>query len=317
MSRYIVRRLVQMIPLLFGISIITFAIVQLAPGDPAELLAPPEFVSNEAIEAARERYGLNDPVPIQYVKTMSSMLTGDLRSFKSREPVLSMIWDRLPTTALIGALALVFGVSMGIALGVMQALRPRTRIDDLGTFISILGFAVPNFWLALMLIMVFSVRLDWLPATGIRPIDATGWNPLEIWPHLILPTVVLGTGFMASVARFTRSSMLEALDQDYVRTARSKGMRERLVVVRHALRNSLLPVITLVGYYFPFILGGTVVVEMIFGLPGIGRLALDSVYIRDYPVILTINMMLACMVLLGNLLADIGYAVADPRIRYS
>ena len=175
---------------------------------------------------------------------------------------------------------------------------------------------MPDFWLALTLISVFAVRLGWLPASGIRPPQASGWDPRDVVPHLVLPTIVLSIGAMAGIARYTRSSMLEALGQDFVRMARAKGLRERQVVVRHALRNSLLPVITLLGFYLPFLLGGAVVVETIFALPGIGRLAFDSITSRDYPVLLTVNLLGAVIVLIGNLLADIGYALADPRIRY-
>jgi peptide/nickel transport system permease protein len=315
-SRYILQRLVIMIPLLFGISVISYAIIRLAPGDPARLLADPEQVTAAQLAAAREELGLNDPLPVQYLKTMSALVTGDLISFRTRQPVLTMIGERLPTTLTLGGLALLFGVSVGLAIGLVQSFRAYSKLDDAGTLVSLFGFAIPDFWLALMLILVFAVRLDWLPVSGIRPVGATGWNPLEMAPHLVLPTVVLGTGLLASVARYTRSAMLEALDQDYVRTARAKGLREQVVIVRHALRNSLLPVITLLGFYLPFLLGGAVVIETIFALPGVGRLALDSVFIRDYPVILSINMMGAVAVLLGNLLADIGYAAVDPRIRY-
>ncbi|MGH2534675.1 MAG: ABC transporter permease [Thermomicrobiales bacterium] len=316
MSRYIVRRVLLMIPLLFGISIISFAIVRFAPGDPARLLADPERVTAEQLATARERLGLNNPLPIQYVKTMRGLATGDLRSYRTNRPVLEEIRERLPTTLTLGGLALCFGLAFGLTSGIVQSLRPHGRVDDAGTLVSLFGFAVPDFWLALTLISVFAARLDWLPASGSRPAGTSGWNPLEMAPHLVLPTVVLGTGLMAGVARYTRSAMLEALGQDYVRVARAKGLRERAVVARHALRNSLLPVITLLGFYLPVLLGGAVVVETIFALPGVGRLALDAVASRDYPVLLTVNLLGAVAVLVGNLLADVGYAAADPRIRY-
>jgi peptide/nickel transport system permease protein len=316
MSRYLLRRVAMMVPILIGISIISFAIIHLAPGDPARLLLNPEQATADQLEVARQRLGLNDPLPIQYVKTMRSLATGDLRSFKTRQPVINMIVERLPTTLTLTGLAMIFGVMFGVVIGMVQSLRPYSRMDDAGTMISLFGFAVPDFWLALMLIQVFAVRLDWLPVSGIRPVGASGWNPLEMAPYLVLPTLVLATGLMASVARYTRSAMLEALHQDYIRTARSKGLRERVVIARHALRNSLLPVITLIGFYVPFLLGGAVVVETIFSMPGVGRLALDSVFARDYPVILSVNLMGAIAVLVGNLLADVGYAAIDPRIRY-
>lgn len=315
MSGGFARRVLMLIPMLIGISIVSYGIIRLAPGDPTRMLADPELLTSEQMEVMRVQLGLDKPLPVQYLRTMQSLLTGDLRSFKTREPVLTMIADRLPTTMVLTLLAILFGFAFGILVGVIQALRPYSRLDDVVTFISLFGFAVPTFWLALMLMLVFSVRLDWLPASGIRPVNTSGWNPVEMAPYLVLPTLVLGTNLLASVARYTRASMLEALAQDYIRTARAKGLRDQIVIFRHALRNSLLPVITLLGVQIPFLLGGSVAVETIFALPGIGRLALDSVVVRDYPVILTINVMLAVLVLVGNLLSDIAYGIADPRVR--
>jgi peptide/nickel transport system permease protein len=314
-TRYVVRRVLLMIPLLFGISLLTFAIIHLAPGDPARLLADPSMVTADQLESARAELGLSDPVPVQYVKTMKALVTGELRSYRTRQTVNEMIAERLPTTLIIGGLALVIAVPLGMTIGVLQSLRPYSKLDDVGTIVSLFGFSIPTFWLALMLIMVFSVGLHWLPATGIRPAGSDSWNPIDILPYLVLPTIVLASALIASIARYTRSSMLESLAQDYVRTARAKGLSEQLVLVRHALRNSLLPVITLVGFFVPFVVGGAVVIESIFALPGVGRLVLDSVFVRDYPVILSVNLMSATLVLVANLLADIGYAAADPRIR--
>jgi peptide/nickel transport system permease protein len=315
MDGRLARRVLMLVPMLIGISIVSYGIIRLAPGDPTRVLADPEMLTAEQLATMRVQLGLNDPLPVQYVKTMRALLTGDLRSFKTRQPVLTMIGERLPATLALAGFVLVFGFTIGILLGILQALRPYSRFDDAVTFLSLFGFAVPTFWLALMLMLVFSVRLHWLPASGIRPTNATGWNPVEMAPYLVLPTLVLGTNLLASVARYTRSSMLDALGQDYIRTARAKGLRERAVVLAHALRNSLLPVITLLGIQIPFLLGGSVAIETIFALPGVGRLALDSVVNRDYPVILTINVMVAVLVLVGNLLADVAYGLADPRIR--
>jgi peptide/nickel transport system permease protein len=315
MSGGFARRVLMLIPMLIGISIISYGIIRLAPGDPTRMLADPELLTAEQMEAMHRQLGLDKPLPVQYLRTMESLLTGDLRSFKTREPVLSMIADRAPTTLILTLLSVVVGFAAGIVVGIIQALRPYSKLDDVVTFLSLFGFAVPTFWLALMLMLIFSVRLDWLPASGIRPVNTSGWNPAELAPYLVLPTIVLGTNLLASVARYTRASMLEALAQDYIRTARAKGVKEQLVLLRHALRNSLLPVITLLGVQIPFLLGGSVAVETIFALPGIGRLALDSVVTRDYPVILTINVMVAVLVLIGNLLSDIAYGLADPRIR--
>jgi peptide/nickel transport system permease protein len=315
MSRHILRRVIMLIPMLIGISIISYGIIRLAPGDPARMLADPEMLTTEQMEALRVQLGLDQPLHVQYLRTMQSLLTGDLLSFKTRQPVMEMIAERLPATAGLAAGVLIVGFSLGMVVGVLQALRPSTKLDEVLTFFSLFGFAVPTFWLALMLILIFSVRLGWLPTSGIRPANTSGWDPVAVLPYMVLPTIVLAINLLAIVARYTRSSMLETLGQDYLRTARAKGLSERVVTVRHALRNSLLPVITLLGVQIPYLLGGTVAVETIFALPGVGRLALDSVVSRDYPVILTINLFVAVLVLIGNLLADIAYALADPRVR--
>jgi len=315
-GRYLLRRTVFMVPLLVGISLISYAIIRFAPGDPTRLLVDPEHATAEQFASLRQELGLDDPLPLQYVKTMKALLTGELRSFKTRQRVIEIVWERLPVTVLLGGLALLLATLAGMTIGAVQALRPSSTLDEAGTVVSLVGFSVPSFWLALMFIMLFAVRLHWLPASGIRPVGAAGWNVLEMSPYLVLPTIVLGTTLLASIARYTRSSMLEALAQDYVRTARAKGLPQRYVVVRHALRNSLLPVITLIGLYLPVLVGGAVVVETIFAIPGIGRLGLESVFVRDYPVILSVNVMGATAVLVGNLLADVAYALADPRIRF-
>lgn len=316
MGRYVLRRALVIVPLLFGISLISYAIIRFAPGDPTRLLVDPERATAEQYAALRHELGLDDPLPLQYIKTMKALLTGGLRSFRTRQRVIEIIWERLPMTILLGGLSMLFAALVGITIGAFQALHTPSTLDDAGTVLALVGFSIPSFWLALMLIMLFAVRLHWLPVSGIRPVGSSGWNIVDLAPYLVLPTVVLGSTLLASIARYTRSSMLEALTQDYVRTARAKGLPERLVITRHALRNSLLPVITLLGLYLPILVGGAVVVETIFALPGIGRLGLESVFIRDYPVILSVNMMGAAAVLVGNLLADIAYTLADPRIRF-
>lgn len=315
MSRHILQRIIMLIPMLIGISIISYGIIRLAPGDPTRMLADPEMLTTEQMQALHVQLGLDQPVQVQYLRTMQALLTGELLSFKTRQPVMEMIGERLPTTIGLATSVLIVGFSLGMVVGVLQALRPNSRLDDVLTFVSLFGFAVPTFWLALMMILIFSVRLDWLPTSGIRPTNTSGWDPVAVAPYLVLPTFVLATNLLASVARYTRSSMLETMGQDYLRTARAKGLSEPVVTIRHALRNSLLPVITLLGVQIPYLLGGTVAVETIFALPGVGRLALDSVISRDYPVILTINLLVAVLVLIGNLLTDIAYGLADPRVR--
>jgi len=305
-----------MIPLVIGISVLSYAIIVLAPGDPAKLLADPEKMTAESYISMRAELGLDEPGPVRYVKTMSSLFTGELRSFRTQQRVVDAIGERLPASLALGVLAILFGLVFGTIIGAVQAIKPYSRLDDLGTLLSLTGFSLPHFWFALMLVMLFGVRLRWLPSSGIRPVTSAGWNPLEMAPYLVMPTIVLGTGLLAYVARFVRSSMLEALGQDYVRTARSKGLQEPTVIIRHVLRNSLLPVITIAGFLLPLLIGGAVVVEYVFALPGMGRLAVDSVFARDYPVILTITIFSSIAVIIGNLVADVLYAVADPRIRY-
>jgi peptide/nickel transport system permease protein len=305
-----------MIPLVIGISVLSYAIIVLAPGDPARLLADPEKMTAESYVAMRAELGLDDPGPVRYAKTMASLFTGELRSFRTQQRVVDAIGERLPTSLALGLLAILFGLVFGTLIGAMQAVKPYSRLDDLGTLLSLTGFSLPHFWFALMLVLLFGVRLHWLPTSGIRPVTATGYNPIEMAPYLVMPTIVLGTGLLAYVARFVRSSMLEALGQDFVRTARSKGLSEPAVIIRHVLRNSLLPVITIAGFLLPLLIGGAVVVEYVFALPGMGRLAVDSVFARDYPVILTITIFSGIAVILGNLVADVLYAVADPRIRF-
>lgn len=305
-----------MIPLVIGISVLSYAIIILAPGDPAKLLADPEKMTAESYAAMRIELGLDDPGPVRYVKTMSSLFTGELRSFRTQQRVVDAIAERLPTSLALGMLAILFGLVFGTLIGVVQAIKPYSRLDDIGTLLSLTGFSLPHFWFALMLVLLFGVRLRWLPSSGIRPVTSSTWNPLEMAPYLVMPTIVLGTGLLAYVARFVRSSMLDSLGQDYVRTARSKGLHEVAVIVRHVLRTSLLPVITIAGFLLPLLIGGAVVVEYVFALPGMGRLAVDAVFARDYPVILTITIFSSIAVIIGNLVADVLYAVADPRIRF-
>jgi peptide/nickel transport system permease protein len=315
MGGHFLRRVLMLVPMIIGISIISYAIIRLAPGDPTRLLADPELLTTEQMARMRVDLGLDQPLPVQYVKTMESLLSGNLRSFKTRETVFAMIEQRMPTTLILTGVVLVFGFIFGILCGVIQAMRPKSWLDEALSVVSMIGYATPAFWLALMLMLVFSVKLDWLPASGIRPVRSTSWSPFVIGKYLVLPALVLGVNQVAIVARYTRASMIEAMGQDYVRTARAKGLTARVVILRHALRNSLLPVITLLGVQIPFLLGGSIAIESIFALPGIGRLALDSVTVRDYPVILTINVLVAVFVLVGNLLSDIAYGFADPRIR--
>ncbi len=315
MLGYVRRRLIQAVPVLIGISIISFLVVRLAPGDPTALLIDVSQATPEQQQALRHQLGLDEPLPVQYVKMLGSLLTGHLTSFRTGQSTIAMVLEAAPVTLLLVFLAVATALVVGISLGVISALRPYSRTDTLVTLLALLGLSVPQFWLGLMLIYVFAENLGWLPPSGIRPVGASGWNPLEMAPYLVLPALVLATGMIAALARYTRSGMLETLHQDYVRTARAKGLSERRVIVGHALRSALVTVVTLLGVLTPILLSGSVVVESVFALPGMGRLAVGAAVGRDYPVVMTVNLLAAALVLVFNLLTDVAYSIVDPRIR--
>lgn len=315
MGRYILRRLLEAVPVLVGISIVTFLVIRLAPGDPASLLYDMSQLSPAQQEAIRRSMGLEDPIWVQYGSLMASLLTGQLQSLRLHVPTLQLVADAAPVTLTLTFLTLVVSLAFGIALGVASALRANTAADDLLTVGSLLGLSMPQFWLGLMLVFVLAESLHWLPAAGVAPAGQRASSPLAMVPYLALPTVTLAGGLLATVMRYVRSGMLEALGQDFVRTARAKGLAERTVVVRHTLRHALITVISLLGVLIPILLGGAVVVENVFALPGIGQLAVSSALGRDYPVVMTVNLITAVLVILGNLAADLAYSAVDPRIR--
>lgn len=316
MVSYIIRRTLMAIPLLLGITIISFAIMQMAPGDPAALMMDPNISAADR-EVIMEKYGLNDPVHIQYFKWLGNMLQGDFGDSiinKGRD-VSELIWNRLPNTLLLMVASTILAVVIAIPFGVISAVRPYSKVDYTVTVSSFLGLAIPNFWFGLVLIMIFSVHLQWFPASGTQTLNA----PFSIWDrihHLILPALVLATADMASLTRYTRSSMIEVVNQDYMRTARAKGFKQGKVVAKHGLRNGLIPVITIFGLMLPSFIGGSVVVEAVFGWPGLGKLFFDSAIQRDYPIVMAVTVISSVLVILGNLIADILYAVFDPRIEY-
>lgn len=315
MTTYIIRRLVMMIPILIGISILSFAIMYAAPGKPTVLNLDPD-ISVEDRERQMERLGLNDPAHIQYLRWMGNVLQGDLgHSFTRKQPVTKLIMDRLPNTIILMVVSTFLAVIIAIPFGILSATRQYSKLDYSVTVASFLGLATPNFWLGLMLIMVFSVQLGWTPVGGVGTLGAD-FNLLDRIHHIILPAFVLATADMAGLTRYTRSSMLEVINQDYIRTARAKGFKERTVVYKHGLRNGLIPIITIFGLMLPTFIGGSVVVETLFSWPGIGKLFIDATFERDYPVIMAITMFAAVLTVLGNLIADILYAILDPRIEY-
>lgn len=317
MQQYILRRLIQMIPVLIGITFITFLMISLAPGDPVVSMYAPEVLERVDLEVLREQLGLNESIPLQYIKMMSRFFTGELESFQERRPVLPLIIERLFPTILFASVSVSLALLIGLPLATLSAMRPYSFLDHVTTAGVLLGQSMPRFWIAHILLLIFSERLRLLPSSGIRPIDATGYNLIEIFPYLVLPTIVLTVGQLPSIIRYSRSSMMDVLAQDYIRTAYSKGLPSRPVLVRHALRNAILPVVTLIGASFPVLLGGAVLVETIFGIPGIGWLAVRAALVRDIPLILSLNIFAAVIVLTSNLLTDIVYTLLDPRIRLS
>jgi peptide/nickel transport system permease protein len=300
---------------LIGISVISYAVVRLAPGDPAALLVDFTQLTPEQQDEVRRSLGLEDPLPIQYVKMMAALFTGQLTSFRTGQPTLQMVAEAAPTTLTLVLLAVAAGVLVGVVFGVFSALRPYGVADNTLSVAALFGLSVPQFWLGLILIFVFAETLGWLPAAGIRPIGSDSYDPFEMAPFVVLPTLVLASGMIATMTRYTRSAMLETLGQDFVRTARGKGLSEARVVVAHALRNSLITVVTLTGVLIPILLSGSVVVETVFAVPGMGRLAVSAALTRDYPVVITTNLIAAALVLLSNILTDFAYTVVDPRIR--
>ena len=316
MISYIIRRCLMAIPLLFGITVLSFAIIQMAPGGPTSLMMDPN-ISKEDMKKFEERYGLNDPIHEQYFTWVSNMAKGDFGESLIRRgvPVSEMIMNRLPNTLLLMIVSTVLAVIVAIPFGVISARKQYSLTDYTVTVTSFLGLATPNFWIGLVLIMVFAVQLQWLPTGGVATLNAD-FSILDRIHHLIMPAFVLATADMAGLTRYTRSSMLEVLKQDYMRTARAKGLKENKVTYKHGLRNGLIPVITIFGLMLPGFIGGSVVVEKIFAWPGIGLLFFDSAFQRDYPVIMALTVISAVFVVIGNLVADILYAIFDPRIEY-
>jgi peptide/nickel transport system permease protein len=305
---YIVRRILSLLPVWLGISLLAFALANLAPGDPAQMILlrqTGELPTEEEVARLREQLGLDDPFPVRYVRWLADAARGDLgTSFRTGEPVLTALVDRFPATLQLALAALLIGLLVGIPLGVLSAVRRDSPLDHASRIGVLLGASIPNFWLGYLLILLFAVALGWLPVAG-----------AGTWQHLVLPALTLGAGGAAGITRLTRATVLEELATDYVRTARAKGLPERLVVARHALRNALNPVLTLSGLRFAGLLAGAVVVETVFAWPGIGSFVVDSIYDRDYPTIQGFVIFTGTVFLMLNLLVDLGYAWLDPRVR--
>jgi peptide/nickel transport system permease protein len=316
MTAYLVRRGLQTIPLLLIVTMLTFSLLLLLPGDPVtSLLSQGEAVDPELKEAYRKELHLDKPIPVQYAYWLSRAFVGDFGdSTQTRKPVAAELRSRIPATLQIGLAGFVVGLLIGIPAGVAAAVWHNTVIDRMVTLFSVAGVAVPGFWFGIMLILLFSVKLHWLPAVGFERITD---NPGQALKLMVLPATVIGWELSAVITRQLRSAMLEVLRQDYVRTARAKGLHERRVVWLHALRNALLPVVTVIGLLLGRILAGAVVIETIFAIPGVGRLLVGAVRSHDFPVVQAIVLMVAVSVVLMNIVTDVVYAALDPRIRYS
>ena len=319
MFSYILRRILIAIPLIFGVLTITFFIIRLAPGDPASFFIQPGISPNVA-EQMREQYGLNDSLPVQYVKWLGNILQGDFgRSFSRHQPVFDVIIQAVPITVSIAVLALFFNFFFGLIIGIISAVKQNSKLDRGLTIGALFFYSMPEFWLALMLIIIFALHLQILPASNLNEIGADALPPFEYFldrlTHLILPVSVLSINGSAGIARYVRGSMLEVIRQDYIRTARAKGLKESVIILKHALRNALLPVVTILGGSLPFILSGALFIEVIFALPGMGRITVDAIFARDYPLIIANTFLSGTLIILGNLLADVLYAIVDPRIK--
>lgn len=305
MFHYVARRLLHLIPVLLGISFLVFLLVHLVPGDPVRVMLA-DAGSPEQVERMRRQLGLDRPIYVQYASFVVRAAQGDFgRSIHTRRPVAQEIAFRIPYTVRMAVAATLVAVAMGVVLGAIAAVHHQSALDYGTMVVALAGVSLPNFWLGLVLILVFSLHLRWLPPAG-----------ADSLLHLILPAVTLGTSSSAIIARLTRSSMLEVLRQDYIRTARAKGVGPRRLVYRHALKNAMIPVVSIVGMQFASLLGGAVIVETVFGWPGIGRLAVDAIFTRDIPVIQAVVLVAAVIFVFMNLLVDLLYGLLDPRIRY-
>ncbi len=313
MGGYLLRRGAQALFVLLGVSVVTFSLVHLVPGDPIRVSLGTRF-DPETYQALRERAGFDQPLPVQYLDYITSAVTGDLGvSFRSGEPVTGILFERLPATLTLTIAAMVVALLIAVPLGILSAIRQGSKLDYSATVVSQVGVSVPDFWMGILLILLFAGTLGWFPPSGyVSPLE----NPIDWLHHVTLPAVTIGLVSGSILTRFVRSAVLESLSQDYTRTARAKGLPERDVVRRHVLRNAWVPIVTVTGVQIASLLGGVIVVEVIFGWPGLGRLTLDAVQSRDYPVMQGAVLLFAALFLLVNLLVDLLYAALDPRISY-
>lgn len=317
MARYTARRLLQAVPLLLLISALSFVISLATPGGPLSALELDPRITRADRENLERQYGLRDPIPVQYANWMTHLLRGDLgTSIVTHEKVTDIIIQRLPATLLLTTAAALLGIAIGVPLGTFAALRRATWFDNLARVLSVAGSAVPHYWLGFVLIVLLAGGLHWFPAQGMYTLNRDGFDPVDRLAHLALPAIALATGYWAVYTRYIRSEVLEVLSLDYIRTARAKGLGERTVLFGHALRNALIPLITLFGALLPALFAGAALTENVFSWPGLGQKTIAAVFARDYPVVLGVTLFLAALTIFGNLLADLAYGWVDPRVRY-
>lgn len=326
MTLFIVRRLLALIPVLLGVSTVVFFILHLTPGDPAQMMLG-DFATREAVEQLREEMGLNEPLYVQYGLFIASVAQGDLgRSITQRQPVITLIVQRLQATAELALSAILIALIIGVTAGIIAATRKNGAVDYLVTVASLVGVSAPVFYIGLLLILFFALQLGWFPVSGRGPALLPALGQLftgDIGPitqslkHLFLPALTLGLSFSALLARMTRATMLEVLELDFVRTARAKGLGARAVTLKHALRNAGIPLLTVIGLQFSALLGGSVLTETVFAWPGLGRLAVDAIFARDFPLVQGTVLTVAVIFVLVNLLIDALYGILDPRVSYS
>lgn len=313
MTRYIIRRLVHAAFIVWGVATLVFFMLQIIPGDPIILMLGEDYTP-EAADQLRNKLGLDEPIYVQYFKWVGNVVQGDLgRSTATGETVSDAIRSSLPKTMSIAVVSFAIAILIAFPAGIIAALKRNSPIDYVVSILAFVGVSMPGFWLGIVLILLFAVRLDWLPAVGYTPLSDGVW---EWFKHLILPSIAVGMGYAAILMRFIRAGLLEVLGSDYVRTARSKGLRERAVIGRHALRNALIPIVTVAGIQLALLLNGSVVIEIVFSIRGMGRLLVRGILDKDYPVVQASILLIAVIFVMANLVVDILYTVLDPRIRY-
>jgi peptide/nickel transport system permease protein len=314
-TQYIIRRLIHAVFIIWGCATLVFFMLRAVPGDPIVVMLGPEYTP-EAAEALRHKMGLDEPVYVQYLKWAGNVLTGDLgTSISSPEPVIDTIKIGLPKTLSLAGLSFVLGLVIAVPAGIISALRRNSAVDYAASLIAFLGVSMPGFWLGIILILVFAVRLNWLPAVGYSTIEEDGF--VEWFKHLLLPALAIGTSYAAILMRFVRAGLLEVLNADYIRTARAKGVAERGVIFRHAMRNAMIPVVTVIGIQLALLLSGAVVVETVFSIRGMGRILVGAIFDKDYPIVQGIILLTTVIFVLANLIVDILYTFLDPRIKYA